>query len=136
MDELKFKSDGTSVVARMADCRISTPDGRHVLELPYDGEPPHGDSYHRLLVDGRVFPGRAWGCNFALSDRSLHVAFSWMPAMLQRKTVVLSLGDYSYCILPSYIHDFSFSWPALVGVGHLSRNQGFVFTGEESWQRF
>jgi hypothetical protein len=40
--------DGTRVWFGMADYAVVSPDQATTLYLPYVGEPPHGDSQHRI----------------------------------------------------------------------------------------
>jgi hypothetical protein len=89
----------------MGDFLLCTPDGRHEIELLYAGEPPHGDSYHTIKIDGDTFPGFAWGCIFSISDDSRYLAFSWMATYIDRKTIVVDLESYSYFVLPKYVCD-------------------------------
>lgn len=66
---IHFTHDELVQWAGMGDYLLVTPDRNHQLELVYEGEPPHGDSYHNLKIDGRFFPGLAWGlhiCNLLL----------------------------------------------------------------------
>ena len=136
MEEMKFAGDGRSRPAGMGDFRLVSPDGEHVVEIRYEGEPPHGDSYHRTTIDGRAFPGHAWGCQFAFSPCSRYVAFSWMPRRFDRRTVVADMREVRYAVPPEYIYDFSFTWPTLTGDGKLSAGQAFVFDGSESWEPY
>jgi len=89
--QVQFTTDGMSQPAGMGDFLLLSPDGTHQIEIIYEGEPPHGDSYHRVVIDGVVFPGYAWGCNFAFSQSSTLAVFSWMSKLLERRTVVVDL---------------------------------------------
>jgi len=65
MQTCPLPPDGASIFAGMADVGLVMPNGRHSIHLRYEGEPPHGDSYHSIWIDGVRAPGDAWGCQFA-----------------------------------------------------------------------
>lgn len=136
METLKFDLDGGSRWAGMGDYQLVSPDGEHLIDIVYEGEPPHGDSFHRMFIGGRPFPGFVWGCNFAFSGASPHIAFSWIPSKWERRTVVLDIAESLYYVLPVYIYNFRFSWPTVLGVGAQSERQRFIFTGAETWVAF
>lgn len=115
MTEIIFEANGLAQWAGMGNYRLIAPDRSHRIEIFYAGEPPHGDSYHRVEIDGRVFPGYAWGCLFAFSPCSRYAAFSWMAVLHERKTVVVDIEEHSYTVLPKYFHDFVLRWPWLRG---------------------
>lgn len=135
LEEVRFDADGRARWAGMGDLQLISPDGKHHVEIRYAGEPPHGDSYHRVVVDGRVFPGFAWGCMFAFSSCSRYVAFSWMSRMFERHTVVADMSEAQYAVLPEYIYDFTFQWPKLLGEGRQSE-ESYTFNGSEAWQPY
>lgn len=60
----------------MGDFLLISANGRHKIELTYVGEPPHGDSYHSIKIDGDAFLGLPWGCHFSISRDSRYLAFS------------------------------------------------------------
>ncbi len=126
-------SDGR-VWAGMGDYRLVSPDGAHVAELTYEGEPPHGDSYHALQIDGRTFPGYAWGCLFAFTADSKHLGCSWMEHLFERKTVVIDLLKQRYFVLPKYIYNFTIDWPRVVGSREHDKGEAYIFTGQETWR--
>jgi len=59
-----------------------------------------------------------------------------MPRRFERRTVVADTRDVRYAVLPEYIYDFSFTWPALTGEGKLSAEQAFAFDGSELWEQY
>ncbi len=117
----------------MGNFRLISPNGVHVAEVIYEGEPPHGDSYHSLRIDGRAFPGHAWGCLFAFTADSRYFGCSWMERLYERKTVVVDLVTSRYFVLPKYIYDFTISWPSLVGSRDHDKGETYTFTGRERW---
>jgi len=131
--KLQFAANGRSKPAGMGDFLLVSPDGAHQIELVYEGEPPHGDSYHRVVVNGAAFPGYAWGCNFAFCPSSSHAVFSWMSKLVERRTVVVDLAGRRYFSLPDYIYDFRFQWPTVVGEGKLASGKQYTFNGAEQW---
>ncbi len=130
---IQCTADGSSQPAGMDDFMLCSPDGVHRIEIIYAGEPPHGDSYHRVVIDGITFPGYAWGCNFAFSPSSNFAAFSWMAELFERRTVVVDVVGRKYFLLPEYIYNFRFPWPRIVGIGSLSSHKEYSFTGAEQW---
>lgn len=57
-----------------------------------------------------------------------------MPSKWERRTVVLDIAKSRYCVLPTYIYNFRFNWPVILGVGAQSERQQFIFTGVETWE--
>ncbi len=135
MDEkrIQFTKDELCHWAGMGDYQLVSPDGKYVATLRYEGEPPHGDSYHLALIDGRSYPGYVWGCMFAFSACSRYLAFSAMPKKFERRTAVLDLHKQRHFLLPSYIHQCTLEWPSIIGNGSISNGQRFTFQGHESW---
>lgn len=129
-EELILPSDGSCEWAGMGDYVLISPDGSHRASLLYAGEPPHGDSYHRLNIDGKKFPGYVWGCLFACSKDSHYLTLSWMAKLVERKTVVIDLEAQKYFVLPEYIHSFKLSWPIVHGT---SQDIRYEFSGGEIW---
>ena len=120
----------------MGDYVLVSPDGVHRIALAYAGEPPHGDSYHRAVIDGRAFPRYVWGCLFAFSSCSRYLVLSWMPARFERRTAVVDLRDQCFLVLPEYIYQFCVRWPAVVGDGKLSAGKQYTFHGNELWHPY
>ena len=135
MQTIRLPADGTSRWAGMADYLLLSPDGGHRVLLKYAGEPPHGDSFHVVEIDGTRLPGFAWGCNFAFTRDSRFFAASWMAEPYERKTVVVDLKRRGYFVLSDYVADFTFHWPTLSGVGQ-SEGVSFAFDGSEVWSTF
>ena len=84
-------ADGTTIWAGMSDFVLLTANGAHRLVLEYVGEPPFGDSYHRLTIDGLNFPGLVWGGLFATTNDGRYLAASWMAHLYQRKIIIVDL---------------------------------------------
>ncbi len=49
--------------------------------LPYIGEPPHGDSYHRLIIQGKTIRGYIWSCHFLWSECGNYFTCDWLEGM-------------------------------------------------------
>lgn len=114
----------------MGDYVLVSPDGRHRATLLYVNEPPHGDSYHTLSIDGRMFPGYAWGCHFACSKDSRYLALSWMERLSERKTVVIDMEERQYRVLPEYLYSFKLEWPVLHCASQRTVHE---LDGREAW---
>jgi hypothetical protein len=133
MQRLEFSEDQLCQWAGMGDFVLVSPDRKHSVELMYEGEPPHGDSYHRVAINGHVFPGYAWGCWFGFSPCSRFLAFSAMPTKFERHTMVVDLLDRRYFVLPTYIYQFRICWPEIIGEGRISEGRSYQFGGNEQW---
>lgn len=132
-EEIELPADGSPIWAGMSNYIIFSPRRLHRLDLAYVGEPPHGDSYHSLHIDGKHFPGYAWGCLFAASSDSRYIAFSWMEEPYQRKTVVVDLDNARYLVLPVYLYNLTLNWPEL---REISKNTIYTVTGREKWMLY
>ncbi|WP_084304850.1 hypothetical protein [Phytopseudomonas flavescens] len=99
--------------AGMGNYLLLSPDARHEVELIYLGEPPHGDSYHRVIIDGHALPGFAWGDWFSMSACSRYLSMSWMPACYERHTLLVDMLGYRYTRLPAYMGRVQIDWPIL-----------------------
>ncbi len=120
----------------MADIELITPDGLHRIQLPYEGEPPHGDSYHAIWIDGVRVPGHAWGGQFACTADSRFLAMSWMATRFERKTAVFDLVERRYFVLPFYMSNFCFRWPRLGAITPSSEGRSYTFNGTEAWHTY
>ena len=134
-------ADGRSVWAGMRSVKFISPDRQHVIEACYEYEAPHGDSIHRLVIDGIPFPGFAWGCNFAWDPGSLYFVCSWMATWIDRRTVVIDLCGRAFFMLPTYFYDFEVKYPAIKevrtpGVVGSEGERAFVFEGNEPWEAY
>lgn len=134
-ERIDFPADGECRWAGMANYLLVPPDRRHQVTLNYAGEAPHGDSFHTVEVDGARLPGLAWGCDFAFTPDSRYLAASWMPALYDRRTIVVDIEKRLYLVLPLYIRKFRFVWPVLQGVGGASP-LSFRFDGTQVWSAF
>ncbi len=132
-ETIEFPNDGQSIWAGMGDYILISPDGRCHASLKYEGEPPHGDSFHTLYINGSKFPGFTWGCQFGFSACSRYFVFSWMANKFERKTVVVDVEEKRYFVLPEYIYSFRVSWPDIFGSGDKYKNIKYTFNGSEKW---
>lgn len=136
INELRLPESGEPIWAGMGNYRLVSPDAQHVVDLPYKGEPPHGDSYHQVLINRREFPGFAWGGLFASTSDSRYLAFSWMAQLFERKTVVVDLFEGKYFVLPEYIYKPKFEWPRILGNQEQDNGRSYTFTGNEVWAAY
>jgi hypothetical protein len=133
--KIQFTETELSHWAGMGDYVLISPDRSYEVTLQYEGEPPHGDSYHVATVAGRRFPGYAWGCTFSMSACSSFVAFSWMQKKFERLTVVIDVRLGRYFVLPQYIYYPSVKWPSILDATASERDQQrYVFDGSENWR--
>ena len=136
MEILQLPKDGTGEWAGMKDYQLLSPDGNNSIDIKYVGEPPHGSSYHTLKVNGKSFPGYAWGCIFAFSTNSRYLICSWMLKKYERKTVVIDCLEFKFFELPEYIYNFRIEWPTIRGEGDYCSDLLYSFNGTEKWQTF
>lgn len=138
MEVIQANADGSCGWIGYCDFSLLSPDGVHKIELSYAGEPPHGDSYHRVTIDGKKFPWLAWGCNFAFTSSSTHLVFSAMKETISRYTMVVDLKQSKYFVLPSYIYEFRLEWPRIEPAGHSLKEkiEPYCFNGQEMWTTF
>lgn len=54
----------------MGDFELISPDGLHLVQIIYKGEPPRDDSYHSAIIDGHILPGHVWGVMFSFCRRT------------------------------------------------------------------
>jgi len=133
---MELPRGGKSIPVGMGDFELLTPNGGHRVQVVYRGEPPHGDSYHDISVDGVAVPGYAWGRNFACTEDGRYLALSWMAKLYDRTTAVIDMAGRKHLVLPAYIYDFAFHWPRLEGVGQLSAHLSYEFVGDERWMTY
>lgn len=136
MEALKLPGDGSCKWAGMGDYQLISPNESIAATITYAGEPPHGDSYHSLSINGKKFPGYVWGCLFAFSSDSRYLVCSWMEKLTERKTVVIDCVSQNYFVLPEYIYKFSINWPKIVGIDGKWDGLGYEFTGNEAWSSY
>jgi hypothetical protein len=142
LEDVSLPTDGRSGWVGMRSFRLRSPDGKHLVEAFYEGEPPHGDSFHRAVVDGVRLPGFLWGGSFAWNPNSQFLIVSWMAAKFERRTLVIDVTVMAYFALPDYFSDFQASFPVVREVrtaGAASSQIAerlFTFTGNERWTSF
>jgi hypothetical protein len=133
VEKLNLPKDGSCKWAGMGDYQLISPNQNVSAIIKYVGEPPHGDSYHSMSVNGNSFPGYIWGCLFAFSSDSRYLVCSWMSKLVERKTVVIDCINQKYFVLPEYIYIFSVQWPKVSGVEGKWKDILYEFTGTETW---
>lgn len=135
MQRVEFSSKDRHKLLGMGDFLLISPDKEHEIELLYEGEPPHGDSYHLVAIDGNPYPGYAWGCMFGFSLCSRYFSFSAMPTKYERRTAVVDLSTKRHYLLPEYIYQFRLDWPVITGDGPISSGLIYKFDGRENWTK-
>jgi hypothetical protein len=82
MTEIEFEADGRrSKWWGYGDfyCDVSSV-GPRIL-LPYQGEPAHGDSYHKLIIDSKTIRGYVWSGYFLWSKCGRFFTWDWLEGM-------------------------------------------------------
>jgi hypothetical protein len=128
---VSLPADGSSAWAGHRSLLFPSPDGKHEVRATYAGEPPHGDSYHDVAVDGVAFPGHAWGGGFAWSPCSRWFVCGWMAARWERKTIVIDVESQRFFVLPRHLPDFRVHPPVIAP--RSGDGERYVFTGQERW---
>ncbi len=137
MKTLILPENGACVWAGMDDWELRSADAKTVAVLTYLGEPPFGDSYHSLAVNGRLVPGYVWGCQFAISTDSRYLVCSWMEKLVERDTLVVDCENFRCFVLPFYLRKFVVEWPSIRGTSDFyGVNLTYRFTGGEEWEAF
>ena len=105
-EEVWIDNDNHSYWLGQIDYKIELSQSKTVLELKYIGEPPHGDSYHKLLINSKQVDGYFWGCNFIFPEKQRYVLCSWMKILFERKTILIDINNMRYSILAQYWYDY------------------------------
>jgi hypothetical protein len=74
--------------------------------LRYISEPPHGDSYHYMKIDGFPFKGYVWGCMFLFPFHQKYIVCSWMEKLYERKTIIIAIKNKLYHVFDGYWYDY------------------------------
>ena len=132
---LHCPQDGSRVWFGMADYEVYSPNERTLLVLSYVGEPPHGDSQHKVLFQGWVVPGFAWGNGLAWSPCSRYLTLDWLPRLgaVARQCIVIDVERQSTFTLLEHVEVSRFIYPCVyVGAG-IHERVAFEFSGQERW---
>jgi hypothetical protein len=133
MENIYMPSDGTPIWFGYGHGLLFSPNSLNKITLKYIGEPPHGDSYHTILINEHKFPGYAWGCMFSFSQDSRYFSLSWMEKLFDRKTIIIDCENMSYTVLEEYFWGITFSWPSVLSYSEKQGGLKYVFTGNEEW---
>lgn len=106
MTEIEVFSDQERFFFAMDDFKINLHLSNKVLFLKYVSEPPFGDSYHKLSIDGEDYEGYVWGCNFIFPFANHFLICSYMSELYERKTIIIDLLTKKNHILSKYYHSF------------------------------
>jgi hypothetical protein len=68
--EIIAKNDGSPHYLSYGDTDCFSPNQKYKTRWVYDGEPPHGDSWHLVWLDDKLLPGCYWGRGHAWSPDS------------------------------------------------------------------
>lgn len=132
LTRIQFTNACLSHWAGMGDYLLLPPDQSYALTLRYAGEAPRGDSYHVAEIGEQRLPGYAWGCEFFMSVCSSYLAFSWMPELFARRTMVLNVRSNRYFVLPQYIYSPRIEWPLILDNSRPPQKP-FASVGTEIW---
>jgi hypothetical protein len=117
MEEIKFKDGRESSWWGYGDYFCTSPACEIKILLPYKSEPPHGDSYHNLIINSKTIRGYIWSGYFLWSKCGNYLTCHWLEGMkgyfegkvwhtsqIQRATIVVSPTKLQYRIViePSY----------------------------------
>jgi hypothetical protein len=84
-----------------------SPQGTKIF-LPYESEPPHGDSYHNLIINSKSIRGYTWSGYFLWSECGSYFTCDWLEGMrshhITRATIVVAPEKLVYRIVlnPTY----------------------------------
>ena len=99
-------NSGNGICMAMNDFLAKTNNGKHEIFLKYIGEPPHGDSYHEMTIDGNKIAGFVWGCMFVCDENNENLFFQWMEQYIERKLVIYNFKNKKIYVLPTFINKF------------------------------
>ena len=86
----------------MDDFKIILEKSNHIVELTYKGEPPHGDSYHKMKINDFQVPGLTWGGMYMFPYAQEYIICSWMSKLYERKTIIIDIRNRRYYITKDY----------------------------------
>jgi len=115
MQEIEFE-DRSSKWWGYGDYYCVSPNGTKIL-LPYKSEPPHGDSYHNLIINSKTLKGYIWCGYFLWSECGKYFTCDWLEGMgghrdgatwvftqISRATIVVAPEELLYRVVlnPTY----------------------------------
>jgi hypothetical protein len=119
MEEIEFQENGrVSKWWGYSSYYCDPPKGGSRIYLPYAGEPPHGDSYHKLIIDSKTIRGYVWSnyfvwskcgryftCDWLEGMKGYYRGNTWVPTDVLRATIVADtqLLRYRIVLEPSYV---------------------------------
>ncbi|MBN2879391.1 MAG: hypothetical protein JXN65_07145 [Clostridia bacterium] len=68
----------------------------HVVELKYAGEPPHGDFYYDMYIDGNRIKGYVWAWTIAFPFKQKYIVCNWMSKLYERKTIIIDIEKLKF----------------------------------------
>ena len=68
----------------------------HVVELKYAGEPPHGDFYYDMYIDGKRIAGYVWAWTIAFPFKQKYIVCKWMSKLYERKTIIIDINRLKF----------------------------------------
>ena len=82
MKKIEFEVDGRiSAHWAYGDFYFDVPNSEIKILLPYSGEPPHGDSFHRIIINARTTRGFAWSGYLLWSPCGNFFTCDWLEGM-------------------------------------------------------
>jgi hypothetical protein len=107
MEKVSIENDTQTYWFGMGNYEINLSMINKKIRLVYVSEAPHGDSYHKLVIDKTEFIGYVWGCNFLFPYGQRYLVCSWFEKTIERKTIIINLENLKHIVLPKYYHSFS-----------------------------
>ncbi|WP_421196973.1 hypothetical protein [Aeromonas enteropelogenes] len=108
MQEIEFDAEGRkSKWWGYGDYYCISPHGTKIY-LPYECEPPHGDSFHHLIINSKSIRGYVWCGYFLWSECGRYFTCDWFEGMRSyqktRATIVVAPEELIYRIVldPAY----------------------------------
>ncbi len=69
---------------------------KHDIELKYAGEPPHGDIYYDMYIDGKRIAGYIWAWTIAFPFKQKYIICKWMSKLYERKMIIIDIERLKY----------------------------------------
>jgi hypothetical protein len=133
LEEVVAKNDGSPLYLSYGDTDCFSPNRKYKTRWVYDGEPPHGDSWHLVWLDDKLLPGIYWGRGHAWSPDSMYFT---LEKYVKDATAlyVVRIADLHWFKVAVHSGAKSFLYPNIIYRKYGSTTEEeYVFTGNEAW---
>jgi len=75
---------------------------KHDIELKYAGEPPHGDFYYEMDIDGQRIAGYVWAWVISFPFKQKYIVCHWVSRLFERKTIIIDIETLKFIEMDKY----------------------------------